>query len=98
MKIVCEKCDGKGSKMQIFQGAIAGMKCHHCKGKGYNEIAMTVEEVGRNGRIAQAIEMALTNNEYCIASYKGHHLNSIKTIDKLLEWADNELGINEVQI
>lgn len=94
MKIVCEKCDGKGSKMQIFQGAIAGMKCHDCKGKGYNKITMTVEEVGRNGRIAQAVEMALQHEGaiICISD-----TCAVDSVDELLEWADNELGISEVK-
>ena len=40
-------------------------------------------------RIGSALLYALKDNEYCLASYKGNHLRSMKTVDDLLEWYDN---------
>lgn len=40
-------------------------------------------------KIGSALIHAFKNNEYCLASYKGNHLRSIKTVDDLLKWYDN---------
>ncbi len=40
-------------------------------------------------RIGNALIYALKDNEYCLASYKGNHLRSMKTVNELLEWYDN---------
>ena len=37
-------------------------------------------------KIGNALIYALKNNEYCLASYKGNHLRSIKTVHELLKW------------
>ena len=55
-----------------------------------NEMAEERMELKRLARIGKAIEKALKDNEYCIASYKGNHLNSFKTIEELVVWAESE--------
>ena len=37
-------------------------------------------------RIGNALIYALEDNEYCLASYKGNHLRSMKTVNELLKW------------
>ena len=37
-------------------------------------------------RIGNALIHAFKDSEYCLASYKGNHLKSMKTVDELLKW------------
>ncbi len=37
-------------------------------------------------RIGSALIYAFEDSEYCLASYKGNHLRSIKTVHELLKW------------
>ena len=55
------------------------------------QIAVGVDEIMRLAKIGKATEKALANNEYCIASYKGNHVHAVKTVDELLEWANEEV-------
>jgi hypothetical protein len=49
-----------------------------------------IKELEKLAEIGKATELALRNNEYCIASYKGNHLHSVKTVDELLQWAKDK--------
>ena len=54
------------------------------------EIIDGLRECEDLAEIGKAVEKAFMNNEYCIASYKGNHLNSFKTIEELVVWAESE--------
>ena len=54
------------------------------------EIIDGLIEVERLAEIGMATEKALKDNEYCVASYKGNHLNSFKTIEELVAWWEGE--------
>ena len=54
------------------------------------EIIEGLTEAERLAEIGMATEKALKDNEYCVASYKGNHLNSFKTIEELVVWAESE--------
>jgi len=96
MKIICEKCDGKGQKITIFQGSVQSIPCEECKRKGYTEIAMPIEEVGRLCRIGNAT-IRLFEVHKCILGASGENgpicLNSI---DELLKWTDGELNTDGI--
>ena len=55
----------------------------------FRDVLLELESLANIGK---AVEKAFKNNEYCIASYKGNHLNSFKTIEELLTWAESEEG------
>lgn len=66
---------------------ILNSKSHHYEySKTLPEIKC--KELERLAKIGKATEKALENKEYCIASYKGNHVRSFKTIDELLDWYD----------
>lgn len=54
----------------------------------HDYIYAELHELERLARIGLATEKALKDQEYCIASYKGNHVSSFKTIRELLEWYD----------
>ena len=54
------------------------------------EIIDGLIEVERLAEIGMVTEKALKDNEYCVASYKGNHLNSFKTIEELVAWWEGE--------
>lgn len=99
MKIWCEKCNGTGKeiisygKPSIFEINHAyKFKCKECKGKGFNEIDLDLQEIGTNGRISLAIHTALQEG-YQLQFYKGlsaflEDIVGFDTIDELLKWSD----------
>lgn len=103
MKIWCEDCEGRGFVNAIPHEAINGNliytgysveDCKQCKGKGYNEIDLDLQEIGRNGRVALAIKNLIESKngiqyaERINNSLLHYYFYDINTIEELLEWGD----------